>query len=241
MAGKGTPLTSLSPYDAWVLVRVLSDQPVNGELAAMSDAWRPLAEKLAAMPPAFRQSGLDCFLAGRSDRDAIIKALTDVDPLGPAPIQSTARLTAHLGDLAGYQSTGRFIWPHWIIRGHFNLFSSNPKIGKTYVTLDLARRIWLGEPWPDNQPTTFPAGTKTLWICGDRHQDELLDYATSFGLPPEAVLLNASPDEPYGGWDLDHPDNVDSLRSRVDAERPGLIVIDTVSHTRDASYRRKIK
>ena len=58
---------------------------------------------------------------------------------------------------------------------------------------------WLisaGKPWPDGQTPTFPARTPTLWICGDRHQDELRDLRTAFGLPPEAVRLNALPHEP---------------------------------------------
>ena len=71
-------------------------------------------------------------------------------------------------------------------------------------------------------------GTTTLWVCGDRHQDELRERAAAFGLPPEAVRLNALPDNPYGGWDLDDPDNVTLLNDLVISERPGIVFIDTV-------------
>ncbi len=114
------------------------------------------------------------------------------------------------------------------MRGHFNLLSSNPKIGKTHLMLDLANRLYFGRDWPDNQPATLPAGTKTLWVCGDRHQDELRERAAAFGMPLDALLLNASPDEPYGGCNLDDRQNVDALKDRVEAEKPGLVIIDTV-------------
>jgi AAA domain len=165
----------LPTYDAWVLVRLASDQPLNGELAAMSEAWRPLAERLAATPPEGRRSGLEWFLAGQPDPNAIILAMAQVDPMGPAPAPTSASIvrSAHLGDLTSCQNAGQFIWPNWIVCAHFTLLSSDPKIGKTHFALDLARRLWFGLPWPDGQTPTLPAGTATLWVCGDRHQDEL--------------------------------------------------------------------
>ena len=217
------------PFDAHVIAKVLADVPVTDvELAAMSAEWRPLAESLASAQFSDREGLFKAILAGRSDRDAIIRAVADADPKKPPSATVAKRLTAHLGDLAGYQSAGRFIWPSWIVRGHFNLLSSDPKIGKTHLALFLAFLIFFSEPWPDGQPATFAKGTKTLWICGDRHQDELRDRAAEFGLPPDAILLNASPDEPYGGWDLDDPKAIDALRERVIAEKPALVIIDTV-------------
>jgi hypothetical protein len=217
-----------SALDNWGLARALANQHLNGELAQMSDLWKPLAEKLVNVPIGERSSVLEWSLLLQPDRDAIIKAIADVDPLGPPPAQIARRLTANLNDLAGVQGPGRFIWPNHLVRAHFNLLSSDPKLGKTYLTLWLAYLIYHELPWPDGQQPTFPFGTKTLWICGDRHQDELRDYALSFGMPPDAILLNAFSDEPYGGWDLDNPDNAKLLRDRVQADRPGIVVIDTV-------------
>jgi AAA domain len=220
-----------SPYDAWNLSRVLSSKmALNGELATMAEAFRPIAEHLGKMPLKARDGAFQGYLMGQPDRNAIIQALADADPLGPAPSTAfaNANRSAHLGDLTSDQSAGRFIWLNWIVRAHFTLLSSDPKIGKTHFALDLARRLWLALNWPDGQPATFPEGTTTLWICGDRHQDELRERAAAFGLPPEAVRLNARPDNPYGGWDLDDDDNVKLLADLVAAERPGLVFIDTV-------------
>ena len=217
------------PFDAWVLAKAISEQPITAaDLAAMSEPWRELAERLAAAPAARHGMILEAFLIGRSGKNEIIEALKNADPKGPAPTPGSIIRSAHLGDLTSCQSAGRFIWPNWIVRAHFTLLSSDPKIGKTHLALDLARRLYFGLPWPDGQAPTFPAGTTTLWVCGDRHQDELRERAAAFGLPPEAVRLNALPDNPYGGWDLDDPNNVTLLADVVLSERPGIVFIDTV-------------
>ena len=217
-----------APFDAWVLRRLLSDQPLNGEIDLLSGVHKAIASYLANIPLQGRQPAWDAMLAVTPGRDELIKAVAAVDPLGPAPATAVKRRSAHLGDLTTSQAAGRFIWPNWIVRAHFTLLSSDPKVGKTHLSLDLARRIWFAETWPDGQPPTFPAGTTTHWICGDRHQDELRERAAAFGLPPEAVRLNAMPEEPYGGWDLDNPDNLDLLRELIETEHPGLVFIDTV-------------
>jgi AAA domain len=221
-------VSSFTPIDSWVFAKLLAGGDVNGELAAMSDGLRPLAGLMETMQPHERVCAWQGAKSLRSDRDALQKAVADASPDGPPPAPAGAIRSAHLGDLTSCQSAGRFVWPNWIVRGHFTLLSSDPKIGKTHLGLDMARRLWLGLPWADGQPATFPARTTTLWVAGDRHQDELRERAAAFGLPLEAVRLNALPHEPYGGWDLDNPDNVKLLGDLVASERPGLVFIDTV-------------
>jgi hypothetical protein len=216
-----------TPRDAWVHRRLLSDLSLNGEIDLLSGVHKAMATYLAGIPLEGRQAAWDAMLALQSDPGSIIMALAAVDPLGPAPV-TPKRRSAHLGDLSTANGVSRFIWPNWIVRAHFTLLSSNPKIGKTRFALELAKRIWEGKEWPDGQKPTFPAGTTTLWVCGDRHQDELRDLAKEYGLHQEAVRLNALPQEPWGGWDLDNPDNVKLLRELIENERPGLTFIDTV-------------
>jgi hypothetical protein len=74
-----------TPYDAWALARVMSDQPLNGGLAIMTEPWKSMAEKLATVPPQDRQSGLDWLLCGWPDRKAVVEAIAGQDPMGPAP------------------------------------------------------------------------------------------------------------------------------------------------------------
>jgi hypothetical protein len=217
----------IKAFDAWVIGRLLSGADVNGELETVSAPFRPLADSLAGQSADCRQTAWHWALLLRPDADALIKSVAAVDPSGPPPEADPVRRTAHLGDLAAANQTGRFTWPRWIVRGHVTLLTSDPKVGKTRLGLELAKRVYRHDPWPDGQEPTLPEGTKTLWIAGDRHQDELRDLALAYGLPPEAVLLNADPDSPYGGVLLDDPDTIAALRERVAIERPGLVYIDT--------------
>ena len=219
---------TIQPPDAWTLRRVLADLPLNGELATLPEPLKTMAEHLAGLDKKARPAAWKAMLAARVDREELIKTLEAIDPNGPPPATVAKRRSAHLGDLTTSQNAGRFVWPGWIVRAHFTLLSSDPKIGKTHLALDLARRLWFGLPWPDGQPPTFPARTTTLWVCGDRHQDELRERAAAFGLPPEAVRLNTLSTEPYGGGDLDNPENTALLRELIENEHPGLTFIDTV-------------
>jgi hypothetical protein len=79
-----------TPYDAWVLARVMSDQPLNGELATMTEPWHTLATKLAAQPSTDRGSILEIFASGQTDPKAVIEAIANQDGTGPAPVAATA-------------------------------------------------------------------------------------------------------------------------------------------------------
>ncbi|MFO0892555.1 MAG: AAA family ATPase, partial [Isosphaeraceae bacterium] len=105
--------------------------------------------------------------------------------------------------------------------------------GKTRFLLDLARILYLGLPWPDGQPATLPAGTRTLWLCADGHQDEIAETLPGFGLPDDAVVFPAHPDEPYDGTSLDDGELVGEggiLEEAIREVRPGLVVVDTLTN-----------
>jgi hypothetical protein len=73
------------PRDAWTLRRLLSRYSLNGELADVTQSFRPLVDQLAATPAEGRQAVFNGFLTGQADRDDIIRAVADQDPTGPAP------------------------------------------------------------------------------------------------------------------------------------------------------------
>jgi hypothetical protein len=218
----------MTPGDACKLRRVLAGIEVNGELDAVSGPLKPVVKHLLGLTPELRGVALDGWLSGREDASKIKRMLEDADPDEPSPAAAAERYSAHLGDLAAANDAGRFVWPQWIVRAHFTVMTSDPKVGKTRTMMEVVKRAWFGMPWPDRQDPTFPAGTRSLWIPGDRHQDELRALAAAYGLPVHAVLLNTIPSEPYAGVSLDDIKNVEALRERVELERPGLVIIDTV-------------
>lgn len=132
----------------------------------------------------------------------------------------------------------RWLWPHWIIDAQLTVLAAEPAAGKTRLTLDLCRRMWHCEPWPDGCLATRPMRTASFWVCADRNHGEIVHAAEAFGLPDEAVYFNATPTEPFGGIKLDDPSEIRAMRRRIKACRPGLVVIDTINKaTRLALYR----
>ncbi len=86
----------------------------------------------------------------------------------------------------------RWRWEGWIPATRIVGIAAGEGVGKTRFALDLARRIFLGLEWPDGQPPSYPAGTKTLWVCADGHHDEIADALPSLGLPDDAVVSSTS-------------------------------------------------
>ena len=223
----------MRPNDARVIRAQVCGLELNGELAGVSAEFRPLVKHMANLPPERRPDAWQGFLCGRSDAEAIIKALAAVDPTGPPPEAEgdPTPCFATLADIARIVSAQPWLWREWIAAGVLNALASEPGTGKTRFALDLARRLWFGLPWPDDQPNPLPKGTRTLWVQGDRNFAEMLQAARDFGLPDEAVVLNAPAHNPTEGLDLDDPATLAALAGRIIAARPALVVIDTVGMT----------
>jgi hypothetical protein len=222
-----------NPLDCWVLARLINNLPLNGEPAAMSAEWRPLAERLAATPPDQRPPFVDGYSLRLPDPAAFLKSVALADRDGPAPTPEANRppRPATLASVRKMMANTSWPWPGWLAGGVLNSLAADPGIGKTILAMTLACILWFRRPWPDGQPNPFSERTKTLWVPGDHHYAQLLDLATKYGLPDEAIVLNAPEDDPTRGLDLDDPAERDALRVRIDAESPGLTIIDTVGMT----------
>ncbi len=82
----------IRPEFAWPLRRVLVGCSVNGELDALPEPLKAMAEYLAVLTAKDRPAAWEAMLAAREDRDELIIALANVDPLGLPPAPSAARL-----------------------------------------------------------------------------------------------------------------------------------------------------
>ena len=198
-------------FDAWVLSRLVSGQRCDEFIDATHPRFRPVAKYLAETDRSSRSIAFGCYLAGQGDRDEVCKAVADADPLGPAPSLTAERRPASALDLDQAAFGVQWAWPGWIPRGRVCGVGGFEGTGKTRFALDLARRAYHGLPWPDGQPMTLPSGSKSLWICGDGHQEEIAGAARKMNLPLNAVLFNASPEDPCTGVDLDDPAAIESL------------------------------
>ncbi len=216
--------------DAWTIGRLLCGLFVEGEAVAVSKPFRPLADRLATLAPDSRVLAWMGYLCGQADPDALIAVVASVDPAGPAPAEDTNRRPANLADVRKVMVGLQWLWEPFIPAARICGIAAFEGIGKTRLAMDLARRIWFGLDWPDGQPATLSKETPTLWVCADGQQDDLAAIATALGMPDQAIVFNTTPDEPYGGTELDSAEDRDRLKRFVREVRPGLVFIDTLTN-----------
>jgi hypothetical protein len=217
------------PFDSWIIRRLISgrDMGVFPDEDAVSRSLRPLVAHLAGLPLEERPSALGGYLCARPDAETFRLALSSVNPDAPPPRDEPLDY-ATMDDVGRLLSTQAWLWRGWLGQGVLNALAAEPGIGKTRFALDLARRLWLGETWPDGQANDQPRETRTLWVLGDRNFAEVLQALRDFGLPGRALALGTTADDPIGGLDLDEPGNIENLGRRIRAAEPALVVIDTV-------------
>jgi hypothetical protein len=230
----------ISPRDGWIIARLLCGRGTAPLVE--SDRIRPLADRLRDTEPSHRGATWKGFLTGRPDREDWSGPVGDADPAAPPPEEESAsvggRPRANLDDLKRMAADTSWPWPGWLAGGVLNALAADPGVGKTILAMNLARVLWEGRPWPDGQKNPSAAGTKTLWVPGDRHYPQLIELADRYGLPGEALLFNAPADDPTTGLDLDDGETLDDLEEAIRAESPGLVIVDTVGMTTERNLGR---
>jgi hypothetical protein len=187
---------------------------------------------MATVNPPERPAAWIAFLCSQSEPDAnaLTRALAEADPDGPPPEADPPEEAATLADIRGVADSTPWLWSGWIPGARIVGLAATEGVGKTRLALDLARRAWHGEPWPDGQPATMPKRTRTLWVCADGQQDDMAETVAAYGLPDEAVILNTMRDDPYGGNTIDDPDDLARLERNIERYKPGLVFVDSLTY-----------
>jgi hypothetical protein len=172
------------------------------------------------------------WIAAGGTKDELLE-LVDEAKKNPEPEGKPDEEDATVADLIEAGATTKWAWKGWLSIGELNVLASEPGVGKTRFCADLARRIYHGLPWPDGTPATFPAGSRTLWIAADCQHAELTRLSQEFGIPPEAMLLNAPKSNPFGGTMLDDEEDVQDLERRIERTKPALVFVDTTLKATD--------
>lgn len=225
-----------TPIDAYALSRVVAGQELNGERERLSAPFRRMVDHLDALALDARPAAWSAMLAVIDNWEALVQAAAKMDPLGPPPDPESETgdddRCATLAELRLLVSNTAWPWPGWLAGGALNALAADPGVGKTTVGMELARRLWFGEPWPDGQENPFPTESRTLWIPGDRHYGQLIDLAGAYGLPDEAVMFNAPLSNAEAmNLELDDAAALDALKRRIVANRPAIVIVDTVGMT----------
>jgi putative DNA primase/helicase len=151
----------------------------------------------------------------------------------PGPEGDESVATA--ADLIRLNAFIRWAWKGWIPIGVLTVLAAEPGCGKTRFCADLARRIYLGLPWPDGTGPTLPHGSTTLWVAADNQHPELGTLPGEFGFPPECLYLNAPASNPFAGTLLDERLELDAFERRIEIVKPALVIVDTTLNATERS------
>jgi hypothetical protein len=237
-----TNVSGFSLVDAYVSKRVLSGHHLNGCLASVSEPLRPLLEYLDTLSGDEQLAAWHGALAVRADCEAIRQAVFNADPDGPMPDPAEPRQFATGADLEQASSAARWHWEGWIPADSIFGVAAPEGTGKTLYFVHLAGLIHDADPWPDGQEATFPKGSRTLWVCADGHQPEVVARARATGLPPGEIIFPAPRDEPMANTSLDDEEARDWIEDAIATHRPALTFIDTLTYatTLDLCEQRSI-
>jgi hypothetical protein len=136
-------------------------------------------------------------------------------------------------DLVALHAQIEWLWEGWIQVGTLTCLAADAGCGKTRFCADLARRLALGLPLPDGTTNPHPVGTKCMFIAADSQWAELGSLPTEFGFSGDCLLLNGRRSNPYGGTNLDTPEDLADFERRIIRTRPAIIFIDTCGNATD--------
>jgi hypothetical protein len=219
------------PFDLWVFGRQLQGTPCNGEVVSVSGGNRRLAEYLESLDPAKRQEAFEGFLKSLSqpDENDLTGAMAAINPNGPPPpIDSLEVLTA--AELRAIVANLEWHWSGWIAARTIIGFAAEQGTGKTRFALDVCSRIYNELVWPDGQPMTLPKGSRTLWLCADGQEAEILSDLPKFGIPDDAFIFTGRTSDPGAHQSLDDPETFRRIDELIIARRPVILFVDSVSY-----------
>ncbi len=190
---------------------------------AFGDTWRLIYEAACQAPePGERLGWVEAEVWGRDDaEDLRAKLDAALDGGGGVPSCPT------LADLRPTLRPIRWLWKRWLPQGLLSMLIALSGAGKTWVALDLARRVIMGEPWPDGSPMPEEfAGRPVLYVDAENIPDVLNARLSAWAVDPTRLLLMRP--ERYKVLDLLDPANADLMLSTMWRHRPGLVIVDSL-------------
>ena len=142
-------------------------------------------------------------------------------------------IPATMADIRRLRGEGGWIWENWLPRYGVCGLAGFEGTGKTRQWLDFHRRVWKGEKFPHEKELTIPKETPAIWMCADGQHEEIPDILADFGLPDESVVVPTTPDDRFGGCDLDDPEVSGPgglIEQAIQACNPWCLAIDSLTY-----------
>jgi len=204
-----------------LIADALAGLAVDVPVSAFHEPYQAIFQAISAAGDSYiaRRQALDKALAGRRDRDNLIRAILEMKPGERLEFASLQDIAADLPEI-------EWLWPFWIPQGMITLLGAVPGAGKSYVALDLARRVIADEAWPDGAPQRC-GGANVIYVDAEvvpqliAHRAKLwrMDMSRLFLMLPQGKLF----------IDFADQDDRDHLAEMVYHLSPALIVIDSLS------------
>lgn len=189
--------------------------------AQFEEPWRT-CYAAAATAPGAGQAGILQALQRYpvKEREEIVHAILSAAPGKGLPVFQS------LEELAVGLSPVTWLWRNWVPRGMLSLLGAVPGAGKSYVALDLARRIIGAETWPDGT-TIEDGGRPVIYIDAEAVPQLLNERAVAWEMNRRLLYLMLP--EANRLIDFSGVDDRDRLVEMCHAIQPALIVVDSLS------------
>lgn len=186
----------------------------------LSDPWRRIWVALEANRPGDEHRALLEALADWPDKSSVIGEVMQTLPGGRLGHFPT------LEELARGLQPVTWVWDGWIPRGMLTLLGAVAGTGKSFLMLELARRIIHGMGWPDGQAVGRPGGNVIYvdaeavpQLINERAELWEMDRGRLYLMLPEADDIIDFSQQRYR----------DRLVEMAAEIRPELIVVDSLS------------
>ena len=131
-----------------------------------------------------------------------------------------------LAEIADDLSPVEWLWKDWIPKGMLSLLGAVPGAGKSYVALDLARRILAADVFPDGTPV-LTRDAKVLYVDAELVPQVINQRAQDWQMDRHRLFLMCP--KPGEMMDLLQQRWKDELIEWVHVRRPALVMVDSLS------------
>lgn len=205
---------------ASIIAALVNGKPCEVDPDQLSDEWREMAAAIADIPVADRWARLLHQFGARGEADyARIQILDE--------LRQTAIAYPPIDDTLDSLPDLEWLWHGWIPRGQITILLGDPAAGKSYLSLDLCRRVAAGDTWPDGAP--IERAGNVLYVDAE-NRPSVLKARVGPWLPNERQrLFYMLPADDHFMVNLDYDLDRERLLDRVYRIRPDLVVIDSYS------------
>lgn len=128
--------------------------------------------------------------------------------------------------IAGELTPIEWLWNGWIPLGMVTLMGAAPGVGKSYLCLDLARRVIHGERWPDRQEFGHQK-SNVLYVDAENVPQIMNERAKSWQMDRSKLYLMTPDMDDI--LDFSRQDYRDRLTQMVAQLEPGMVIVDSLS------------